>query len=430
MSDRSYKLDTPRRASWAAVVGGIALLGLVTTPMLIEEVGPDEYVVIQAPGSGKLTWYTSPGWAWQGYGTPTHYPRVVTIESKDGQELRFNDGGHGTMFSSVQFKVPSDEASLNAINANYHGEVNLRNGLLEPAVVRSIYLSGPLMSSRESYAEKRNDLIHYITDQIQSGIYRTRQRTELIKDDVTGQTKPVVFAEIVRDKDGKADRQEPSPLAQLGIQAYNFTIRKMPYDSAIEAQIKQQQSITMAVQTKIAEAKQAEQSALTVEAEGRAQATRTRWEQEAIKAKETTKADQEKIVAMTQAEQAKAVQVTAAERDKQVAETAAQQRLNVADLDRKAAEQKKVELILLGEGEAGRKKLVLDADGALEQKLKAYIDVAKVYADALRGSHLVPSIVMGGSGQQSAGNAVDLVNLLTAKTANDLSLQLGMASKR
>lgn len=410
-------LPTPRRAFWATALGVVVALLAVTSPMLVEEVGPDEYVVIQSPGTGTLTWYTAPGWAWQGYGTATHYPRVVTVVSEKGQELRFNDGGHGTMFSSVQFRIPADTKMLNAINSNYHGQDNLRSGLLEPAVVRSIYLSGPLMSSRESYAEKRNDLIHYITDQIQNGIYRTHQRTDFVKDEVSGQMKPVVFAEIVRDKDGKADRQEPSALAQLGIEAYNFTISNLPYDQAIEKQIRQQQEITMAVQTKIAEAKQAEQAALTAEAEGRANATRERWKQEAIKAVETTRADQEKQVAITQAE-----------KDKAVAETAATQRMNVADLDRKAAEQKKLELILLGEGEAQRKKLVLDADGALAQKLDAWTTSQKYWADALARHQgaITPTTVFGGSGASGAPtNAVQsFMDILSANAAQQLQLNM------
>jgi hypothetical protein len=47
-----------------------------------------------------------------------------------------------------------------------------------------------------------------------------------------------------------------------------------------------------------------------------------------------------------------------------VPETGAAQRLAVADLDHQSAERTKTQLILLGEGESTRKKLVIEADGS------------------------------------------------------------------
>ena len=34
-------------------------------------------------------------------------------------------------------------------------------------------MTGPLMSSKESYAEKRNELLRLMEDQVQRGVYRT-----------------------------------------------------------------------------------------------------------------------------------------------------------------------------------------------------------------------------------------------------------------
>ena len=62
----------------------------------------------------------------------------------------------------------------------------------------------------------------------------------------------------------------------------------MPYEETVEAQIRQQQSITMDVQTAIADAKKAEQRAITVEQQGRANAAEAKWAQEQIKATQVT----------------------------------------------------------------------------------------------------------------------------------------------
>lgn len=37
-------------------------------------------------------------------------------------------------------------------------------------------MTGPLMSSKESYAEKRTNLIRFIEDQISNGVYKTAQK--------------------------------------------------------------------------------------------------------------------------------------------------------------------------------------------------------------------------------------------------------------
>jgi regulator of protease activity HflC (stomatin/prohibitin superfamily) len=103
--------------------------------------------------------------------------------------------------------------------------------------------------------------------------------------------------------------------------------------------------------------------------------------------------------------------------------TEAQQQLEVATLAAKAAEQTKREQILLGEGEATRKRLVMQANGALEDKLAVWKEVNLAYANAIEKytGNWVPTIVMGGDGKNTNG-ADNLISLLTTKTAKDLAL--------
>ncbi len=408
--------------SWSAgklfAGGTIAILvaaTLVSAGKLWENVSASDYVVIQSPVAGELNWRVTPGVAWQGFGDVTSYRiRMMYDFREKGYNVQFNDGGHGTIFGSIQCDLPPSVDLLTNLHRKFPSQQHVENGLIKTSTEGAIYLVGTLMSSRESYAEKKNDLIHYVTDQVQNGAYRTRQKREWVKDPVTNENKEVIAAEIVMGKDGNPERQEKSTISQHGIHCYQFIVNRIAYDTAIEAQIKQQQSITMNVQTSIADKVLAEQRAQTAEASGRANATEAKWKQETIKAQ-----------AVTQAEQEKQVQVTNAARDKEVAETQGNQRLVVADLDRKAAEQTKLQQILLGEGEAARKKLVLQADGALEQKLKAYVEVMPQIFGAMKGTAFVPSIVMGGSGAATS-SASGLIDLLTAKTAKDLALDLSV----
>ena len=72
----------------------------------------------------------------------------------------------------------------------------------------------------------------------------------------------------------------------------------------------------------------------------------------------------------------------------------------------------------------------MEADGALEKKLQAYIEVSKLYASAIKDykGNWVPGVVMGGgNGTHAAGSGVqDLIDLLTIKTARDLGLDLSI----
>lgn len=208
-----------------------AVTVIITAPMLVEEVYPDELTVIQAPFTGSLAWYTTPGWKYQGFGTVTSYKKRYTVGFKEGPldatkrqtgglSIRFSDGGHATMYGSVQFKMPESEKSLNVIHASYRGSDAVVENLLKTVLNKSVYLTGTLMTSKESYAEKKNDLLHYVTDQMQNGVYRTRQTTKWVKDEITNQSKEITLAEILLDKDGNIPapgRLGPKPVRHHGV---------------------------------------------------------------------------------------------------------------------------------------------------------------------------------------------------------------------
>lgn len=351
----------------------------------------DQIMVIQSPIRGKLTWYTDAGIKWQGFGKITKYPKREIYEFKTS--VRFNDGGHGTMHGSVSYELPLDSKNLNNIHVKFGNPKNLENQLISTIVNKAIYMTGPLMSSKESYAEKRNSLIQYVEDQIQNGVYKTKSSEKKTTDPMTGVEKTITVVEII-EKEGIIQRQEEAAMAVFGIKTFNFAINELPYDAAVESQIKKQQEITMDVQTAIADAKKAEQNAITVAKQGEANAAKARWEQEVIKAKAVTEAEQQR---------------------------------EVAKLNKEAAEYTKQQQILLGQGEAERKKLVMNADGALKDKLEAYKAVNLAYAQAIASynGNWVPAVVMGQDGSKHNG-AQDLINMLNAKTAFDLGLDLNI----
>lgn len=400
----------------ALFVGGVMLLAvLVLSGKVVENVDANEIVVIQDPVDGELHWYTSAGIKWQGFGRITAYPKRAIYdfscsEFKEGTSerqcsdnatdrrisIRFNDGGHGWVDGSIQYDMPMDDKNLTELHIRFGSPEAIQKQLVETIVNKSVYMTGPLMSSKESFADRRNDLLRYVEDQVERGVYQTMSRDVRVKDELSGADKTVKLVEIVTGQDGQPRRQEEAQLTKFGIKPFNFAIKRLPYDDEVEKQIKQQQQLTMDVQTAMAEAKKAEQAVITATKNGEAEAAKSKWAQEVVKAQQVTEA---------------------------------QQRLAVAELDRKTAEQRRQEQILLGEGEARRRELVMSADGALEKKLQTYLEAQRVWAEAVKGyqGNWVPGVVMGSSQNGgTASGAQDLVNLLTAKTAKELGLDLSV----
>ena len=415
-----------------AIVGvGAVLLVTVGSFEIFEFVGADEIMVVQFP-TGALKCYSSPGYQLQWFGKVNKYKKrdqfwfsSKTDQGKTGEDesikVRFNDGGHANVSGSLSWEMPIDEKHILELNSKYGSHTAIEHQLIRTIVEKSVYMTGPLMSSAESYAAKRNDLLNYIEDQIRHGVYKTTSRDKLETDE-KGQTKTVKIVELVKDKEGKVLREVESPLDDFGIKIFNLSINEIKYDPTVEQQIQAQQKQIMDIQTSIAKAKTAEQDALTTEQEGKAHAAKLKWEQEAIKAQEVVTAEKNMAVAVLRAQQEYTNAVIQAE-----------QKVMASKKELEAAENKKKTDIALGEGEAKRRQLVMEADGALEKKLTAWTEVQKYYADAFskyQGSFVPQIMNVSGGGTNSMPTALNLIDLMTVKTARDLALDLQPTGKK
>lgn len=401
---------------------------------VIEVLGAGEIMVVQSPWTGNLTWYTTPGPKPQLFGHVTKYKKQDQYwfekEDRHNQEtrplkMRFNDAAHATISGSIAWEMPLDVAPLTALHSKYGSQSAVELQLVRTVVEKSVYMTGPLMSSTESYAARRNELLSYIEDQVMHGVYKTDVRTEKTRDPLTGQEKTVQIVDLAKKADGTYQRETASPLEEFHIRTYNLSINEVEYDADVERQIKQQQEALMKVQTAIAQAKTAEQDTITTEQKGKASAAEAKWAQEVLKAKAVTEAQQKVEVAALDALALKTNAVIEA-----------QQKYEVAELNLKAAELKKQTDIASGEGEAKKRELIMQADGALEKKLAAWTDVNKAYAEAIKGHQgsWVPNVILGqggGTGMAGGSNAAaDLVGLLTAKTAMELGLDMRFGNQQ
>lgn len=402
--------------------GGIMLLLFLVLSLsnsLFEQVPAGNIAVIQSLISGELTVHFKQGLKWQGFGTVTLYDReeeyrfysetamgntsAERIENNRGPiRIRFNDGGKANMSGSFRFELPTvapdkftlEEATrlMIEIHKKYGSQGAVRSELIQTIIEKSVYMTGPLMSSKQSSAEKRNDLLSFIEDQAKEGVYKTRviERKEI--DPLSGKEKTVAITEIILGEDNRPQRQADSDLKKFGINLYNLALNEIKYDETIEKQIAQQQTAIMRVQTSIAEAREAEQQAIKAEAQGKADAATARAKMEVEKVQEVTQAEKKR---------------------------------DVAKLAMEAAEYYKTEQRLIGEGDAARKKAVMLADGALDKKLEAWIKGQEAWAKAFAESKhpYVPSTVIGGNGK-GVNSAQSWMQMMMLQAANDLNLKM------
>lgn len=274
---------------------------------MYESVDAGEIVVIQHPISGELDVITTPGTYNQYLGTATHYKKRSNIwfsktnnqgdTSNQSIKIRFNDGGHAQISGAVSMELPLGKEQVILFHTKFGSQEAIEHELVTTVIQKAVYMTGPLMSSKESYAEKRNDLIAYIEDQASNGVYKTTQKDVKIIDAFTGAEKVATVVDITKDGKGVFLRQEKSPIQNYKVTLSNLSINAIDYDNNVEKQIKDQQNLTMQVQTAIANAKKSEQDALTAEQKGKADAAKAKWDQEVIKAKLVTQAQQQKEVA-------------------------------------------------------------------------------------------------------------------------------------
>lgn len=397
---KTFKTMSLRKKIAGLVMASIILVFTFSVSALFEDIDAGEIVVIQAPITGKLSIYKEPGWVGQWFGKATHYEKSAqfwfntTSKADRSIDVRWNDAGTATISGSVRYKMPLSDKNIIELHSIYGSQEAIENDLIETNIKKSIYMTGPLMSSKESYAEKRSYLIQLIEDQAARGVYQTIQKDVKAIDPISGAEKTITIVEIQVDTvKGVKLRQEISPLKSYGITLSNLSIEGIKYDEKVESQIEAQRKATMEVQTAMAKSKEAEQRALTAEKEGEAKAAEAKWEQEVIAAKEVTQAEM---------------------------------RRKVAEEDVKTAELRKKQMILEGEGEAAKKRLVMQADGALKQKLDAWLKAEEMKWNAFAQfqGNLVPLYQSGNTGGGQGNNAMQYMELMGLKAMKDISLDM------
>jgi hypothetical protein len=385
--------------SWIVglVVAACAILVMILTANLCEDANKSKNYVCQMPLTGNYHVWTEGGIQWQGFGNVEVYNKTSQVEFSDLEKnengyiatgknpaaaLTFNDKGKGMIVGSFRVVLPVDKQNMEKIQRDFGSETALINNLVRPTLYKVITACGPLMSSLESVSETRTDLISYITDQLNYGVYKTRTIKEEVVNELTGDKEIRTRSEIVTTGEnlvGGFARQETSPFSMYGITCGLVSITDIKYDRATQDQIDAQKQANLAVITAKTKSLEAIQRTIQITEEGKATAEKAKWEQE-----------REKAVAVTKAEQEREVSKLAAEK---------------AEFDKRR-------IIAEGEAEAAANRAKVAAgltpQEAAEWRYKTQVGVA----EALAKSEVswVPKVMMSGNGN-SNGSAMDAVGL-------------------
>jgi len=346
-----------------------------------------------------------PGYYFAGFFSKTSkYPDVITVVFTDDElkseitskneriHVRFNDATKAIADATVRWRLPNAESEMIKIHKEYKSPKKLAETTLTTYTDECLRYAAQLMESETHYSGGMSKLSEDFQDQLEKGQYVLEMKTEYVKDTLTNENQRLTQRYPRRNTQGEIIRNK-SDVQQFNITVAYASIGEVDYEDQVDKKLGQK--IEASTQESISKQKliTAQQEALTAKAEGEKTIAETRAREEASKIEATIRAEKTR---------------------------------DVAEIAKEEAEFTKQKDILEGQGIAAKKKLVMEADGALEKKIEAWVQVNKMYAEAMRDyqGNWVPQISMGGGQTSTGGESQDLINLLMAKTAKDLSVDL------
>ena len=281
---------------------------------IFEDCDKSKIYVNQFPMTGQYAVWADGGLQTQWWGNIHEYSKTTQVEftgveknedgyvasgENPGAAVTFNDRGRGYIIGSLRVVLPTDELHMTHIQTDFGSEASLIATLIKPTLYKVVTSCGPLMSSLESVSETRTDLIAYITDQLNNGVYKTKTTKIETTNELTGEPEVITKSEIIMDAKapGGYKRQEVSPFSQYGVVCNLVSITDIKYDKATQQQIDAQKAANLAVVTAKTKSLEAIQRTILVAEQGKQKAEEAKWKQEEIKAKAVTQAQQEYEVA-------------------------------------------------------------------------------------------------------------------------------------
>jgi len=382
----------------------------------------------------------STGWYFQGWGTSTEWPHYITVAntidpSSEGSaingpyKVRLADNWTGGVTQTTRFGIPQDEPQFIKMARDFRSPERLVTTTLKPAVTASMDSVANMFTMEEYYAGgKRDTFKSEFTMTVEQGRAQVKQvrlnqaggvvpsRASASNSDITANTAEVgdtdvrsVVIEKLTDAAGN-DIRIPHAFMEYGIAVSSAILENVDPDDEYERQIGERKSAaSRRVVAREQRLEQEEQRLLAIQ------------EGDTNIAKRQAAAQVEQIQATTDAETQKKLALIAAERVREEARIAQE----TAGINLERAKIDAESVTVAADAEAYAKQAILEADGALAQKLDAWVAAQRVWADAASKIN-VPATVIAGGGEGGNGSALDTVGtfmqMMMVKTAQDLAV--------
>lgn len=341
---------------------------------------------------------------WPNQISVTYQEAVPKLEIEDngievGQiMIRFSDATTADVRGITQFILPSDEKEMILIHNTHRTPQSLVVKRLAPYTKECLQSSAQLMSSEKHYGGGRAQMAQDFLDQLKEGVYLLVTEENVVYDSLEMEKKRVYQTEVQFDKKTNAPKRKLSSIKEYGITVADAAITDVDYENKVDEKlVKIIDAVTKSSISK-QELMTAQQQTLTAKAKG---------EQALVEIEYQQKQEQTKQVVEAQ------TKVKVAEQDK------LQQKIAY---EGSILEAKKIKE--LADANAYARQRIMQADGALEMKLKAQVEVQKVWAEAFSKytGAVVPQIQTGGGA--TTNGALNFMDIMTAKTAKDFALDL------
>ena len=388
------------------------------------------------------------GYTWIGFGNYIPWPRQMSVQSvadvaslpkgadQDGLgssliaafPITFLGGVTATVDANVRVSLPDGEQFLQLARTYRTPDNFVLQGMM-PVMKSTLQSTAQLMTADDYYSGGATEFRQSFQDQITDGAYVVKRVEKQVKNtrmatatamagngteqgEFGGDTSTQVVTEKVMNKAGQPIRLERQ-FTKLGVTVADANILNIdPSKQFKERMVNIQRS-----QADLMLARQGRQTA-----DEQKKLVTANGEKEVEEKRQITMRDQ--VERTTNAETEKKLAITTAEREKERATIEKQTALieyEKAQIDAKRTKE-------LADAEAYAKKAVILADGALTQKLEAYVKTQQAWADAASKAP-VPSMMMGGSGDGASrqGEISNLAQLASVKFAKDLMLDTSVA---
>lgn len=352
---------------------------------------------------------TDIGYHWKGFGRATAWKQAQTVQfvagdSADGDDISgavqdykivFLGNVDGVVEASTRFRLPQGDQFLK-IAQEYRTPENFMATALTPAIKETLQSTASLMSADDYFAGARSEFGNEFENQLRQGIYVTKRKEvqrKTVRDrneaaglvSGAGEDDGIKRVEYVTEKvldDKGVPVRKVQQFVNMGVEVVEARITNVDPNPQYKQRMQKVQQalaeLAIARQDRLKE----EEQKLLVTARGEKEVEQKRQETLRDQIEQTTKAETEKKLALINAEREK--------QSAAIAKQTSQELLEKAKIDSQATK-------TLADAEAYAKQAVIEADGALDKKLAALVQINETWANAAANAP-VPGVMLGGSG--------------------------------